>query len=91
MALGGGNTPPNLIDTALDGPEHLRVVLTGTTRVANEVTYEGDFTAGADIEVHEAGIFNATPAGTMLSRWLTQEINLANGDQMNIKWTLTVG
>lgn len=92
MALGSGSMGVTEADTALE-MELTRVALTSTTRLDNEITYQADFfnSAHGPWTVNEAGIFNTTPGGTMLARWLTLTFSMDTGDQLEVKWTLTFG
>ena len=90
MAIGSGTTDPAAGDTALQ-TQLGRVSLTSTTVTANSVEYVATFPAGTGTgAVTEAGIFNASSAGTMLCRTEFAVINKAAGDSMTITWTVTV-
>ena len=91
MAIGTGNTAAAAGNTTL-GVESARVALTSTTVTAAAVAYVATFPAGtpaALAAITEAGIFNATPAGTMLCRTVFQPVNKDTGDTMSITWTVT--
>ncbi len=94
MALGSGATVVTDADTALGtelgSPGRDAVVI---VRTDNEIKYTSQFTnsSGGDITVNEIGIFNAAAVGTMLARFLTQGFSMANGDILDVDWTLTVG
>jgi hypothetical protein len=90
MAIGSGTTDPAPADTALQ-TQLGRVSLTSTTVTGNSVAYIASFAAGTGTgAVTEAGIFNASSAGTMLCRTEFAVINKAAGDSMTITWTVTV-
>ena len=90
MAIGSGTTDPAAADTALQ-TQLGRVSLTSTTVTNNSVAYIASFAAGTGTgAVTEAGIFNASSAGTMLCRTEFAVINKAAGDSMTITWTVTV-
>jgi hypothetical protein len=90
MAIGSGTTDPAAGDTALQ-TQLGRVSLTSTTVTNNSVAYIASFAAGTGTgAVTEAGIFNASSAGTMLCRTEFAVINKAAGDSMTITWTVTV-
>lgn len=99
MAIGdGSSTSPGtptaaaLTDTAL-GNEKARVTLTSTTVTANQIVYTANYpanTPSASCEVCEAGIFNASTAGTMLCRTTFTKVTKATTDAMTITWTVTV-
>lgn len=90
MAVGSGTTAAAAGDSTL-GTELGRVALTSTTVASNAVTYVGDFPAGTGTgAVTEAGIFNASSAGTMLCRTVFSVVNKAAADTLKVTWTLTV-
>jgi len=90
MAIGSGTTDPAPADTALQ-TQLGRVSLTSTKVTGNSVAYIASFAEGTGTgEVTEAGIFNASSAGTMLCRTEFAVINKAAGDSMTITWTVTV-
>lgn len=90
MAIGSDNTPAAAGDTAL-GSELGRVALAGASAANNIVTYTATFPAGTGTgAVVEAGIFNATPAGTMLCRTVFAVVNKGVDDAMSVTWTVTI-
>jgi hypothetical protein len=91
MAIGAGTTAAAVGDTAL-GSELGRVVLTAGTATNNVVTYTATFGTGVGTgAVTEAGIFNASSAGTMLCRVVFAVVNKGANDTIAITWTVTVG
>ena len=93
MAVGTNNTAPSATDTTLN-TELARVATTvsGGTPSGNTVQYIGVYPAGvATGALTEAGIFNASSAGTMLSRTTYPVINKGASDEMTITWVITVG
>lgn len=91
MAVGAGTTAAAVGDTAL-GSELGRVALTAGTATNNVVTYTATFGAGTGTgAVTEAGIFNASSAGTMLCRVVFAVVNKGANDTIAITWTVTVG
>jgi hypothetical protein len=92
MALGTGSTAAAAGDTAL-GTEIDRNALTSRTDATNVVTYVGNWAAGdaTNPAITEAGIFNASSAGTMLARGVFTAINKGASDTLQITWTVTVG
>lgn len=91
MAVGSGTTAADLAQTALV-TELARSALTSTTVVSNVITYVADFAAGAGTgALTEIGLFNATPAGTMLARTLYPVVNKGATDTLAVTWTLTLG
>ena len=68
-----------------------RTALTSTTVSTNTITYVASFAAGTGTgAVTEAGIFNASSAGTMLCRTVFPVVNKQSGDSMTVTWTVTV-
>jgi len=91
MAIGAGTTAAAASDTAL-GSELGRVALTASTSTNNVVTYTATFGVGVGTgAVTEAGILNASSAGTMLCRVVFDVVNKGANDTMAITWTVTVG
>ena len=92
MALGSSSAnPTDPAQTAL-GAELGRVTLASSSATTNVVTYTATFGVGvATGGVREAGIFNATPAGTMLCRVVFDIVNKGANDTIAITWTITVG
>jgi hypothetical protein len=92
MAVGTGSTAPAAGDTAL-GTEIDRNALTSKTRSTNVVTMVGDWAAGdaTNAALAEAGIFDASSAGTMYARATFTAINKGASDTLSITWTFTVG
>jgi hypothetical protein len=90
MAIGAGTTAAAAADTGL-GSELGRVSLTSTTVTDNTITYVASFAAGTGTgAVTEAGLFNASSAGTLLCRTVFPVVNKQDGDSMTITWTVTV-
>jgi hypothetical protein len=90
MAIGAGTDAAAAGNTVL-GSELGRVALTSTTVSTNTITYVATFPAGTGTgAVTEAGIFNASSAGTLLCRTVFPVVNKQSGDSMTITWTVTV-
>lgn len=90
MAIGSGTVDPAVGDTTL-GTELARVALTSSTSALAVVTYIASFAQGVGTgAVTEAGIFNASSAGTMLCRTEFAVVNKGATDSMSITWTVTV-
>ena len=92
MELGTGATAAAVGDTALQTAiSGSRVTLTSTTVTTNAVAYVASFPAGTGTgAVTEAGVFNASSAGTMLCRTVFSVVNKGAADAMSITWTITV-
>jgi len=90
MAVGTGTVAADAADTTL-GTEANRQLLTNTVVADNVVTYTAQYAAGQGTgALTEAGIFNASSAGTMLCRTVFDVINKAADDSMTITWTVTL-
>ena len=92
MAVGSGTTAAANGDTAL-GTELGRVALdtSGGSVAANVVTYNATFGAGTGTgAVTEAGLFNASSAGTMLCRTVFAVVNKGADVTLSITWTVTI-
>lgn len=92
MELGTGTTAAAAADTGLQTAiSGSRVALTSTTVSGNTITYVASFPAGTGTgAVTEAGIFNASSAGTMACRTVFPVVNKQAGDSMTVTWTVTV-
>ena len=93
IAVGTDSTAAAVGNTAL-GTEVARVTTTvsGGTVSTNTVTYVSTFPAGTGTgALVEAGIFNASSAGTLLSRTVFSVVNKGSADEMTITWVITVG
>lgn len=92
MAIGTGTTAAAAGNTGLV-TESARVALTSTTVTGSSIAYVATFPAGTPATltaVTEAGIFNASSAGTMLCRTVFSVVNKDVGDTMAITWTVTL-
>jgi hypothetical protein len=93
IAVGTDSTAAAVGNTTL-GTELARVATTvsGGTVSTNTVTYVSTFPAGTGTgALVEAGIFNASSAGTLLSRTVFSVVNKGAADEMTITWVITVG
>lgn len=90
MSVGTGTTPAAAGDTALQ-TEIGRVALSSLAVAGAVVTHAATFPAGTGTgAVTEAGIFNASSAGTMQCRTVFPVVNKGADDAMQITWTVTV-
>jgi len=92
MEVGTGTTAAAAGDTTLQtAVASSRVTLTSTTVTTNSVAYVATFPAGTGTgALTEAGIFNASSAGTMSCRTVFSVINKGAADTLGITWTVTV-
>lgn len=90
MAVGTGTTAAAVGQTALI-TESARVANTSAVVTGANVAYTATFPAGTGTAaLTEAGIFNASSAGTMLCRTVFSAINKGAADSLTIVWTVTV-
>lgn len=90
MAIGAGTSTPVAGNTTL-GSELGRVALISFSTTGNSVTATAAFPAGTGTgALTEAGIFNASTGGTLLSRTTFPVVNKETGDAIAISWTITV-
>jgi hypothetical protein len=91
MAVGTNTTAAAVTDTSL-GSELVRQAFTTSSVASNVVTLVTTYAAGTGTgALTEAGIFNASSSGTMLSRIVFSAINKGSADSLTITWTITVG
>lgn len=90
MAIGTSSTTAVVGDTTL-GVEAGRVSLASFSATSNTVTATATFPAGTGTgAIVEAGIFNASTAGTLLCRTVFPVVNKQAGDSIAITWVITV-
>jgi hypothetical protein len=90
MAIGSTATAAAAGDTALGG-ELGRVVLSSGTTTGAVTTYAATFPVGTGTgAVVEAGLFNASSAGTMLARTTFAVVNKGANDTVTITWAVTI-
>lgn len=92
MAVGTNNTAAAAADTALGAEVAAsRTALTSTGVASNVITYACTFGAGVGTgALTEAGIFNASSSGSMLTRTVFSTINKQSTDSLTITWTVTI-
>jgi len=97
MEVGTDNTSPAAGNTALGSAvASSRTGLTSSTQTTSSSTddsvqYVCTFPAGTGTgALVEAGIFNASSAGTMLCRTVFSVVNKGASDAMTITWTVTL-
>lgn len=90
MAVGTNSTAAAAGDTTL-GTEVARVAISSGTSSGAVATYVASFPAGTGTgALVEAGLLNASSAGTLLCRTVFSVINKGAADSMTITWTVTV-
>jgi hypothetical protein len=90
MSIGSTATAAAAGDTALGG-ELGRVALSSGTTTGAVTTYAATFPAGTGTgAVVEAGLFNASSAGTMLARTTFAVVNKGANDTVTITWAVTI-
>ena len=90
MAVGTGTTAAASGDTALE-TESARVALDSSTVTGASISYVATYPAGTGTgALTEAGILNASSAGTLLCRTLFSVINKGAADTMTVTWTITI-
>lgn len=90
MAVGTSATAPAANNTAL-GAELARAALASSTSAGAVITYQAQFAAGVGTgALTEAGLFNASSAGTMLARVAFATVNKGANDVTTITWTVTI-
>jgi len=91
MGIGTSATAPTITDTTL-GTQAARVAFDSDARVDASITYVATFGAGVGTgSIVEAGLFNASSGGTMLSRTTFTAVDKAAADTLEISWTVSVG
>lgn len=92
MEVGTGGTAAAAADTALGAAiASSRTALTSSTVSGNTITYSASFGTGVGTgAITEAGIFNASSAGTMLCRTVFPVVNKQSTDTMTITWQVSV-
>ena len=90
MCVGSTSTAAAAGDAAL-GAELGRVALSSSSTTGAVTTYSATFPAGTGTgAVVEAGIFNASSAGTMLCRTTFAVVNKGANDTLTITWQITI-
>jgi hypothetical protein len=90
MAVGTGTTAAASGDTTLE-TESARVALDSSTVTGASISYVATYPAGTGTgALTEAGILNASSAGTLLCRTLFSVINKGAADTMTVTWTITI-
>lgn len=90
MAIGTNTTSVSDANTQL-GTEAFRKALLSTTPTSFQVVYSAFFDAGEGTgTITEAGIFDASSAGTMLCRTVFTGIPKDVNDTLTVNWTVSI-
>jgi len=92
IAFGEGSAGAQKSDTQLQTEIASSRVQSNSTVTTNILTLSWlniNWAAGTTT-ITECGIFNASVAGTMFARFLTQPLDIINGVLLDITWTLTI-
>lgn len=90
MAVGSGTTAAAIGNTSMEYQLGI-VALASASASGAVVTYTASFPAGTGTgAITEAGILNASSAGTLLCRTVFSVVNKGADDAMSITWTVTV-
>jgi hypothetical protein len=92
IAFGTGTAGAQKSDTQLQAEIASSRVQSVSSVTTNNLTLTWNnlnWAAGTQT-IAECGIFNASVAGTMFARFLTQPLDIINGVLLDITWTLTV-
>jgi len=92
LEFGSGNQGALKSDTQLQTviATQAREAASGSTALSNTLALIFSVTVSASYTVKEMGIFNAAAAGTMFSRFLTQDLTVKATDVIDLTWTLTI-
>ena len=98
VTAGKGYVASRMKDATATAMSHMAIGTSSTAAAAgnttlnnNEVVYVATFGAGTGTAaITEAGILNASSAGTMLCRTVFSVVNKGASDSMTITWTVTV-
>lgn len=91
MEVGTSGTAAAVGDTTITGAFG-RQALTTKTRATNVLTMVGNFAAGvATGTLQEAGVWDASTAGTLWSRATFTSIVKGAADTLQVTWTWTIG
>lgn len=94
MAVGTNAASPIAGNTTLGaelGGSRVALTVSGGTVVSNTITYSASFGAGIGTgAITEAGIFNASTAGTMICRTSFGVVNKDVSDTLGIDWNITI-
>ena len=92
MALGTSSTTPAVGDTGLNAEIASSRTGISLTNSNNTIIATATFGAGVGTSatVQEAGLFNASTAGTMLAHTTFPALNKSSADTLSVNWTITI-
>lgn len=91
MAVGTGATPAQSTQTTLSAPAGTRVAFTSTSVALNTISYQSVFGPGVGTgALTEAGLFNDSSAGTMVTRTVFPVFTKESSDSLTINWDITI-
>ena len=101
IGVGIGTTGAAATDTALEterdesGASNTNHKSATASRVTTDVTNDTaqlvvTFNFTATLAITESGVFNASPAGTMLARQVFSAVNVVSGDSLQVTWKFDV-
>ena len=88
IAIGTDSSATGAAQTVLSGESHRATFADAIS--ANTATFTATYNFTGSFTIQEAGIFNATTAGNMLSRRVFAAVNVESGDSLVITWSITV-
>lgn len=90
LSFGTGTEGALKADTQLqiEGNDAREAVVT-SSQVNNVLELVFAYTAGYSYVITEMGIFNASVAGTLVSRFITQALTVEDGVDIDLTWALT--
>ena len=91
IAFGSGTEGAIKSDTQLQTEivAEPRVGTSSTTQTNNILELVWAVTTTAGYTIQEMGVFNASLAGTMIARFLTQTLTVVSGMVIDVTWTIT--
>lgn len=91
MGIGTGSTAPSSTQTALVDQISIEETTNtvGTTAFSDDTAiFQGTFTFTTTYTLREAGLFSSSASGVMLARRLFPAVNVINGDNLSLIWSI---
>jgi len=89
IAIGSGSTSPQTTDTSLES-EVDRVLASTSYESPYKAKLTATFEFSSSVTIREAGIFNASSDGNMLSRITFADKSFDAGESLGIIWTIEI-